>query len=870
MGRRINGKLKITGGSPAAGNVVATCTETYSNVIVGSKVVIPLTDGEYDFNLDEGRYTFTLENDSVEPAGKVVLGEGVIITGNIPMNLQTIVNMSSVVPDNVRQVFHSVDDFVSGKVNSGSTGGTGSTTTGTTKNFNIENMIITSNAGVNSTSLANAYGGTWANIGIQSVGQRTLYFFEKVSNSTDTGTGTGTGGSTAPVVVKPIANFTIDKTTGEAPADFVITNTSTTMTYPIVSSVLTFSNGDPSAVLNGSYGYRAEVPDQAITITLTVTDSYGNISAKSVVVTTTSQSNTPPVISNQTIVATVGSNIVITLGPLQDADGDLINYTFTGADGGVRGEVPSQIIFSNISIGNRNIHVIADDGNGGVTEADVTLLVTAAANGITNNYIMGFGVIDPDLSGGVPAKGVPFVDPTTGCTVTRVVDSSTDMQQSTQSMNGYSRYSQENSDGTLFLAQGANSTSSTILSRETGNVVAYLAYDDSGTNTHSIGMAHEMRWDKTGNHPNRMYFVQGTKFYMIDDVTQNNNVTRANPTRSVIKDFIDVVTWPAAAAGKSKKVYNDQEGDCSLDCDHWAFMAAYYDNSNWRCCAIIHYQISTDTVNIMYPSDLAGSNLDAFKNDPYFPKRPNMVEISPLASGIVIHTGRSWIGWNDSTLNTWFDGPFLWPLDFDWATTPPLKISIDETHSGWAWAEDGRELFVSQDNRRDRLIAVYITGENKGYPLPWNTAPSDDSGPGCIDFAMHIDLSWTGFHFSQMPRSKPGWIMVSTYSNGNKAMDDQLIMFQIKPLEENPVYWRICPMYSLYTGNYFDEAPGSINMDGTAIYISQNWGSGNTSSNELYRYDLPSDWLTHLNGGNTATPAPIYGSTIIVNGIEVL
>lgn len=631
---------------------------------------------------------------------------------------------------------------------------------------------------------------------------------------------------------------------------------------------LSYTISDMTHLTNGStpaeFVFNASTAG-VYTFTVTVSDGNGGTANALFTVTVNSVAvNNPPVISDQLLTVTAGSNVEVILGPLQDQDGDLLAYSFTGATGGVAGDTPNKIIFNAISMGNRTISVEADDGRGGTDTATVTIVVESP-NGVTNNYVLGYNAIEPVYGSGMPTKYTTVIDPTTDCPLTRIVDASTDMQQSTQSVNGYSRYSQENSDGTLFLAQGTNSTSSTILDVATGNVVAYLAYDDSGTNTHTIGMAHEMRWDKTGNHPNRIYFVNGMSLYQIDDVTQNNNTTRANPTRSVVKDFTNEIIWPSAAAGMSKKVYNDQEGDCSLDCDHWAFMAGYYDNTTWRCAAIIHYQISTDTTHVMYPADLAGSNMDAFKNDPYFPKRPNMVEVSPLGSGIVIHTGRPFTGWFENTIGTWFDGPWLWPLDFDWATNPPIKISIDETHSGWAWAPDGRELFVSQDNRRDKLIAVYITGANKGYPLPYNTVPSDDSGDGCIDFANHVDLDYTGFHFVQMPQSKKGWIAVSMYSNSDEPMDDQIVMFEIKPIEESPRIWRISPMYSKYTGQYFDEAPASINMSGDSIYISQNWGNGNGTSNELFRYDLPSDWLEHLNAGNI-----VYGADILINGIEVV
>lgn len=825
MTRQLLGEYIQPDSSDLNGNIVAECVESYSNVLKGTVSRFPLVDGDYDFNLPAGKYKFSVE--ITNPPSTTVVKTVIIGVGTVPDTNNAPITINSSIAATGANA--SIVEAIVGAF--GSSGSSGTI-------LALNNQEILDGVGTTAKLVSAA---------------QLKMAVEAFANGI------------IPVTTPPTANFTLNNTILTSPATFVITDASIEGTYPIVSRVLTFDDNSPDVNLSGSYNLLVNTPSTTVVVTLTVTDSNGTTHSKTSAVSTSATVNNPPVIYDQSFITSEGSNLTITLGPLTDDDGDMIAYSFTGATGGVQGDTPNKIVFNNISMGTRTITVEADDGRGGVDTATVTVLVTPASVGVSNNYVLGYDAIEPDFGSGMPAKGVKVIDATTGCPLTRVVDSSTDMQQSTQSVNGYSRYSQENSNGTLFIAQGTNSTSSTIINKATGAVVAYLAYDDSGTNTHTIGMLHEMRWDKTGNHPNRIYFTYGMKLYQIDDVTQNNNTDRSNPTRSVIKDFTNEITWPVGAAAYTKKIYNDQEGDCSLDCDHWAFMAAYYDGSNWRCAAIVHYQISTDTTHVLYPSDLAGSNMDAFKNDDYFPKRPNMVEISPLASGLIIHTGRSYTGWNENTIDTWFDGPYMWPLDFDWVSTAPLKVSISETHSGWAWAEDGRELFVSQDNRRDRLIAVYVTGANKGYGLPNTATIGQDAGAGCIDFANHADLDYTGFHFVQMPQSKRGWIAVSMYSNSDDPMDDQIAMFEIKPLDQSPRIWRIAPMYSKYLGNYWDEAPASINMDGTAIYVSQNWGVGDGAHNEIFRYDLPSDWHEHLTGGSSI----VYGDTIVVTGIEV-
>lgn len=595
---------------------------------------------------------------------------------------------------------------------------------------------------------------------------------------------------------------------------------------------------------------------------VTATGSAGGVGTTTMSVTVLFRENTAPQFADKNITELTGREVKINLGPERDIDNDLITYTVTSGETFV--QTARELTYTTSTLGEFVFNVAIVDEALLTSSYTITLNVIESLPDGVSSYVTNTDVIAEDYGAALPDKMVPFVQPVTGCRVTRVTNAPTDMQQTTDAaLNGYSRYTQENSDQSLYLAQGSNSTSCTIFNKYSGEVVAYLAYDDTGLDTHTIGMAHEVRWDKSGDHPNRVYFKMNAKFYMIDDVTQNNNTDRSNPTRSVIKDFDPLITWPAEKGSANGVIYNDQEGDSSDDSDHWVWMAAYYDGSNYQVAAFVHYQISSDTTHIMYPADLAGTNMDAFKGDPYFPKKPNMVEVSPLGTGIVIHTGRSWGTMN--TVDTWFDGPHLWPLDFDHATVAPFKISIDESHSGWAYGDDGREMFVYQDNRRDVISATYISGTDKGYGLTNAALPNDDAGAGTVDFYKHEDISWTGMHFGRMPPSKKGWIQMSTYGEGGNSgwANDQILMFRIKPYSSGTRVWRVASMYNNYQGNYWDEGPASISNDGNSIYVSGNWGAA-AGRIETYRYDLPSDWVEHFDVIHTT-----YFPTITVTGVGV-
>lgn len=443
----------------------------------------------------------------------------------------------------------------------------------------------------------------------------------------------------------------------------------------------------------------------------------------------------------------------------------------------------------------------------------------------TSNYITDRRIINPTYGSSVPQKGESRIDPVTGIKMTRLTDAS-ELNGTNDAFIVYSRYTPENTSGNFFLAFGANSTSSWVIDRNTGNVITELKHQQNN----QIGEVHEVRWDISGNHPNRVYYRYQMGFYMIDDVT--------NPTTTLLRDFKN--EFP-----NSTKLYNDVEGDSSNDSDHWAFMASHYNGSRYVVDGYIHYQVSTDTVHTLRPSDLAGTNLSAEVGRSSFTYRPNMVEMSPDGTGFVMHHGRKWddssYGGNGAAwINTWYDGAWLWPADFDFVSNPPRKISVSETHSGWAFDSEGREFFISQNNRTDLLDAVATTGSLYNYS-------------NRLEIASHQDFGWGGgFHYGKMPPSRPDWVFINDYHNKNFSsyndswLADQLIMIKLDARTNNPTIWRIGSNYNLYDGDYRDEAPAAINYIGNRIYLSNNWG-GRLGHREVFVYELPDDWNEVLN-----------------------
>ena len=521
----------------------------------------------------------------------------------------------------------------------------------------------------------------------------------------------------------------------------------------------------------------------------------------------------------KTLYATTDQNLTITLGEQLASDGSASVYQVEGAISCQDSVVGNQCTFNHSQVSTQLI-AVNFSGAGESGSHNIVVVTQDKSVNATTNYTQNKNVISPDYGLTPPLKGESRVDPVTGVTISRLTNAD-DIADSNDALIVYSRYSPENSSGDYLLVFGSNSTSSRVINRKTGELVTILTNSTGST----IGEANEVRWDTSGRHPNRIYYVQEMKFWMIDDITNQTD------SRVVVKDFTNL--FP-----NSTKIYNDVEGDSSNDSDHWVWMAIHYDVNAFGMKsnlvdAYIHYQISTDTVHTLKPADLAGTNLDREKDLSSFTLRPNMVEMSPLGTGIVIHSGYKFAEEKqilENYIGTWFDGPHLWPIDFDFNKQVPVKISCCSSHSGWAFDEQEREMFVSQNNRTDRLDAIYVNGENAGYD-------------NRVEVASHSDFGWAmGFHYGKMPQNKPGWLFMNSYSQDDTLWGaNQFMMIQVKPEEEDPIIWRLSPAYNKYDGEYRDEAPAAINLSGNRIYWSSNWG-GALDHREVFVIELPDNW----------------------------
>lgn len=534
-------------------------------------------------------------------------------------------------------------------------------------------------------------------------------------------------------------------------------------------------------------------------------------------------------ITNATV--TLNSNQTLTVTPTQGFIGN-VDFSYTVTD-------------------------VSTDPKSATGNVTVTFELPPAGNGTSNYLVSTTTTLSFDWSANTISKMQSVVEPVTGATIRRLTDVTQDMIGQIALYNAYSRYPNENVTGEYVLAFASNSTSALVMDRLTGGIVCTLAYDNTGLNTHTIGAYHEVRWHYTMAHPYRVYYVKDQELWIINDVRDQAN------TRSLVKDFSTVIDWTGTPVGVPRKIYMDQEGNSSIDSDEWAWMAAYYDGATWIVRAYVYYQISTDTVHIMYPSTCG-----AFSNCPAgeasrstFRYRPNMVEIAPDGSGVLIGSDRAYSGFNDEYMNSAFEAPYLWPKDFNPSTFTPFRMAAGTSHSGWSTV-NGNWYYIHGDYRRDKWTAVPISGPNKGYGNEGQLDVNVALGAGVIDFYNDGGI-YPGYHFGVCTGEADGWTFVSTYATqsiSTNGMANALYMMEIKPAAES-IKWFVAPACNLTPGSKADynEAPASINLSGTRLITCGDWGgtapiktSGNYQGErfiDMYEVALPTNWK------NRFTPA---------------
>lgn len=409
---------------------------------------------------------------------------------------------------------------------------------------------------------------------------------------------------------------------------------------------------------------------------------------------------------------------------------------------------------------------------------------------------------------------------------------------------------------------------------------------DQSFNSHEEA---EIRWDHSGQSAGRFYFVAGPRFYEYDLVTDTAHLRHdfaasgEFPSADLIYNDVEgdsssdsrYWAWQVKKRGAGERkaapllsvVTYDSQADRivgRLTYADYRTMGGHYGElpkpnmvevspSGRR--VIYHLPrcwggggMATDWTQhagSVYWTALAGVTEPVeFVEEQDTGRRLSAVNSLPTVPGTTMHdrgAGRLYVWCSDSAppvthqiyweygirhkdVGTVFDGAHAWDLDF----TRPVKVSVGESHSGWAWSADGRELFVSQNDRNDWIEAY-------------------DIETGAMIQCLHQkDFGYgNGWHFARMPKITPGWILISTYLEDERTGwgSNQLFMLEMKDRADHPRVWRLGPTHN-QIDDYFAEGFAAMSQFGDRLWWGAKW-PGQTNI-ETYEMPLPVAWWREL------------------------
>lgn len=466
----------------------------------------------------------------------------------------------------------------------------------------------------------------------------------------------------------------------------------------------------------------------------------------------------------------------------------------------------------------------------------------------------------PGSAGSYPGKGSSLLDPVTGFRVTRVADKSEltgdfGGYKSALSTIVYSRYTPSNTTGEFVLVHGDNSTSAWVYRVADNKLMTVLKIRPTASpqsSVRSLGEFNELRWDYSGAYPYRLYFVgrsipasqavagekPGMSFYYTDIDPR----TGLQSTPVVIRDFSR--DFPSFTSGE---IMNDVEGDSSNDSRYWAWQvmdtalaggflptAVFSYDKQFN---VIMGSIQRSCTGAVAPCTVINTPATA---TPYI-TRPNMVEMSPNGTRVVVHFDRAYTGLNEANTGTVADGPKAFLPNF----SDPIRIGAAATHSGWAWGQNGEELYVSQNSRNDWIEAVNIASAAAA-----KCVLIADNSYGCgtkiYPYANLDGGSWSlGMHFGKVyDKSKKGWAFMNTYDATSTYWGrNQNLFIEINAYATRASkIVRLGSSYNAYY-DYRSEGSGALDFAGSNVWATANWGFKD-GRGDVFRVTLPSNWMS--------------------------
>jgi len=408
-----------------------------------------------------------------------------------------------------------------------------------------------------------------------------------------------------------------------------------------------------------------------------------------------------------------------------------------------------------------------------------------------------------------PVKGNHYLDPNFGTCVVRVTNHGSDSNNiANRVVPDYSRRQIFNADQSRMLLLASD-----------GFWHLYDANNYSHIRRVSLqGDSVEFQWHPTN--PDllyRMAYNGGLRIYLQDLTDASDN------TYTVAADFTDVNSidgypgftsinqvWPNAT-----RFMTGEEGSPSADGRYWALMGMSGDfNNNY---GMIVYDMQTNSIVGVYDYATDGGGIGG----------PNNITMSPSGTHVVALwnppacDGQNGRPAGRGTLNNPC-GTMSFSQDFSRAQ----GLAMNGEHGDTSIGVNGNDVYVGIEYQNSGAIEVI------------------DLETGNLVSNIETNV-WIGgaVHISGRAHNRPGWVVISHYSNSpvNAWYSQEIFMAK---LDANPVIIRLAKHQS-NSADYWSQPHAAISRDATKVVWGSNW-SGTLLDLDTYMINVPSSTLDNL------------------------
>jgi hypothetical protein len=412
-----------------------------------------------------------------------------------------------------------------------------------------------------------------------------------------------------------------------------------------------------------------------------------------------------------------------------------------------------------------------------------------------------------------PAKGIPFLDPVFGTSITRITDAPSDVPgpHFNYAQAGYPKHDIENADGTKLIIQSFSGSGWNIWNA----MPPFNKFHDIPPKLIGWGSPVDARWSMKD--PDILYYTYLARFWTYDVAGKG-----AAPVHDFSEDYPPRPGEKYPKCGPSM----EEEGTQSDDNRYWPFTIKCYDPSRkekkldpWYQAAQLLFDLEQRKTIAALP---AGS--------PHF-KLANALMVSPRANYLII------------------GAPPCFVYDRNWKF---LYRAETHGHYDLALDDEGREVLVT--------VGRYYGPTGMKDMGDW--VKMIDLETGKTQWLAPLDNSL--FHVSGNCTDKPGWAVVSTYSPSDfrqsaRWSDDSVIMYELtrripKPDRAHHArVWRLAHTH-MVRKSYGDDPFAKINRKGTKIWFGSGWGSSYKDGQyDVFQIDLPRTWDSEIR----KTDAPV-------------